>query len=248
MLINLAQATDNAATDNAVADTCSESGLSYYACERVLEWTNVKFLGSAADWIFGPLPSVLFILILAWIVSKVAQRVVTKVTDKIADVSDLKKLSELTPGGSQDESSDKTTQETQQEQAEHEEKERRRAEARAETIGWVLRSVVVALVWTFAVLMMLGELGINLGPLIAGAGIGGIALGFGAQTVVKDFLSGLFMIIEDQYGVGDVIDVGAAIGTVERVSLRSTIIRDSEGTVWHIPNSKIVRVANFSRS
>ena len=74
--------------------------------------------------------------------------------------------------------------------------------------------------------MILGELGINLGPLIAGAGIVGVAVGFGAQSVVKDFLSGMFMLVEDQYGVGDSIDVGLVSGTVERVTLRTTILRD----------------------
>ena len=83
--------------------------------------------------------------------------------------------------------------------------------------------------------------------MIAGAGIGGIALGFGAQSIVKDFLSGLFMLIEDQYGVGDVIDIGPATGTVEEVSLRSTTLRDVYGTVWHIPNGEILRVGNYSQ-
>ena len=96
-------------------------------------------------------------------------------------------------------------------------------------------------------MMILGQLDIDLGPLIAGAGIGGIALGFGAQSIVKDFLSGLFMLIEDQYGVGDVIDLGYATGTVEKVSLRSTTIRDVKGTVWHVPNGEISRVGNYSQ-
>ncbi|MBT5138800.1 MAG: mechanosensitive ion channel family protein, partial [Acidimicrobiaceae bacterium] len=73
------------------------------------------------------------------------------------------------------------------------------------------------------------------------------ALGFGAQSIVKDFLSGLFMLIEDQYGVGDVIDLGYATGTVEKVSLRSTTIRDVNGTVWHVPNGEIARVGNYSQ-
>ena len=95
--------------------------------------------------------------------------------------------------------------------------------------------------------MMLGQLDMDLAPLIAGAGIGGLALGFGAQSIVKDFLSGLFMLIEDQYGVGDIVDVGSALGTVEKVSLRSTTIRDVKGTVWHVPNGAISRVGNFSQ-
>ena len=94
---------------------------------------------------------------------------------------------------------------------------------------------------------MLGELGINLGPLLAGAGIAGIALGFGAQSLVKDCITGIFMLIEDQFGVGDVVDVGEASGVVEAVSLRSTRLRDVNGTVWHVPNGEILRVGNKSQ-
>lgn len=118
---------------------------------------------------------------------------------------------------------------------------------RARTIGVVLRSVVTAFVWGIAVLMSLGELGVELAPLLAGAGVAGIALGFGAQTLVRDFLSGLFMLFEDQYGVGDIVDVGPAQGMVEAVSLRTTRLRDLEGTVWHVPNGEITRVGNMSQ-
>ena len=96
-------------------------------------------------------------------------------------------------------------------------------------------------------MMLLGEFDINLGPLIAGAGIVGVAVGFGAQSLVRDLLSGIFMLIEDQYGVGDVIDVGDAIGTVESVGLRTTRIRDVRGTLWHVPNGEIRRVGNMSQ-
>ena len=96
--------------------------------------------------------------------------------------------------------------------------------------------------------MILSELGVNIAPIIASAGIIGIALGFGAQSLVKDFLSGIFMIFEDQYGVGDVVDVGEASGTVEAVSLRVTRLRDLNGTVWYVPNGEIVRVGNMSQN
>jgi small conductance mechanosensitive channel len=94
---------------------------------------------------------------------------------------------------------------------------------------------------------VLGELGLNLGPLIAGAGIAGVALGFGAQTLVRDFLAGIFMLVEDQFGVGDVVDVGGVSGVVEGVSLRVTRLRDVEGVVWHVPNGEIKRVGNKSQ-
>jgi moderate conductance mechanosensitive channel len=122
-----------------------------------------------------------------------------------------------------------------------------RASQRAETIGALLGSVATFVLWSVAALMVFGELGLELGPLLAGAGIVGIALGFGAQNLVRDFLSGIFMLIEDQFGVGDVITAGPATGTVEGVSLRTTRLRDVEGNVWHIPNGTIDFVANKSQ-
>ncbi|WP_246056498.1 mechanosensitive ion channel family protein [Cellulomonas cellasea] len=119
----------------------------------------------------------------------------------------------------------------------------RRAQ-RARTIGSVLRSTATIVVGTLAVLMVLDALGANIAPFIASAGIVGVALGFGAQSLVKDFLSGMFMLLEDQYGVGDVVDVGHATGTVEAVALRVTKIRDSSGTLWYVPNGTMVRVGN----
>ena len=122
-----------------------------------------------------------------------------------------------------------------------------RAASRARTIGQVLRGVSSALIYGMAILLVLGELGINLGPLLAGAGIAGVAVGFGAQSLVKDFLSGIFMLLEDQYGVGDIVDLGEASGTVESVTLRSTKLRDVNGTVWHVPNGEVRRVGNKSQ-
>ncbi|MCW2670270.1 MAG: MscS Mechanosensitive ion channel [Frankiales bacterium] len=123
--------------------------------------------------------------------------------------------------------------------------ERRRQ--RTETLGSVLRSIASATVGVIALAMVLGEIGLNLTPIVASAGIVGVAVGFGAQNLVKDFLSGMFMLLEDQYGVGDVIDAGAATGIVEAVTLRTTRLRDGEGTVWYIRNGEINRVGNKSQ-
>src|SRR5262249_17873131 len=98
-----------------------------------------------------------------------------------------------------------------------------------------------------AIVTVLEELGVNLAPLLAGAGIAGIALGFGAQSLVRDFVTGLFMLLEDQYGVGDVVDTGVATGTVEGVSLRTTRLRDANGVVWPVPNGVIARLGNMSQ-
>jgi moderate conductance mechanosensitive channel len=127
-----------------------------------------------------------------------------------------------------------------------------RAAARAQTMAQVLRSISTMLIWSIAAVTVLGEMGIELGPLIASAGIVGVALGFGAQSMVKDVISGFFMLVEDQYGVGDIVEVGAAgdvlaAGSIEAVSLRTTRIRDVNGTVWHVPNGTIERVGNKSQ-
>ena len=119
----------------------------------------------------------------------------------------------------------------------------RRAQ-RARTLGSVLRSTSTIVVGGIAFFLILAELGVNLAPFIASAGVIGVALGFGAQSLVKDFLTGLFMLLEDQYGVGDVVDVGPANGTVEAVTLRITKIRDSDGTLWYVPNGTMLRVGN----
>lgn len=119
----------------------------------------------------------------------------------------------------------------------------RRAQ-RARTIGSVLRSTASIVIGSIAAILVLDSLGINLAPFIASAGVVGVAVGFGAQSLVKDFLSGLFMLLEDQYGVGDVVDVGPATGTVEAVGLRVTKLRDGDGTLWYVPNGSMIRVGN----
>lgn len=121
-----------------------------------------------------------------------------------------------------------------------------RVEKRTATIGSMLRNLVAIVVWVVAVMTAMSTIGIPLGPLLASAGIGGIALAFGAQSLVKDVLSGLVMLIEDQYGVGDYVDTGDIAGTVEEVTLRITKVRDVAGTLWFIPNGQIVSLGNSS--
>jgi small conductance mechanosensitive channel len=123
--------------------------------------------------------------------------------------------------------------------------ERRRQ--RADTIGSVLRSGASIVILTIAFSTILGELGFDLAPVLASAGILGVAIGFGAQNLVKDFLNGIFMLLEDQYGVGDAIDAGEATGIVEAVALRTTRLRSVDGTVWHIRNGEISRIGNQSQ-
>jgi moderate conductance mechanosensitive channel len=120
---------------------------------------------------------------------------------------------------------------------------------RAKTMGTLLKSIVSGIIVAIVVTMMLAAVGLNIGPIIASAGIVGVALGFGSQTLVKDFLSGIFMIFEDQYGVGDVVDMGDGLsGTIEAVSLRVTRMRDTNGTVWYVRNGELYRVGNMSQN
>jgi small-conductance mechanosensitive channel len=123
---------------------------------------------------------------------------------------------------------------------------KRQAE-RARTIGTVFSSTFNAAVWIIAAGMVLGEFGFNLGPVLASAGVIGVALGLGAQTLVRDILSGIFMLIEDQYGVGDDVKVQEVEGKVERVGLRITQVRDYAGTLWYIRNGEILVVGNKSQ-
>lgn len=118
---------------------------------------------------------------------------------------------------------------------------------RAVTLGAVFRGLITGTVVVIATFAVLSTLGINVAALVAGASVAGVALGFGAQSLVKDFLAGSWMLIEDQFGVGDVIDTGFARGTVEGVSLRTVRVRDQEGTLWHVPNGSIERIGNFTQ-
>lgn len=117
---------------------------------------------------------------------------------------------------------------------------------RAKTLGSVLSNFITWSIYVIAVTMLLSELGVAVGALIAGAGILGAALGFGAQNIVRDLLSGLFIVFEDQYGIGDSVDLGEASGVVESVGLRITQLRDAKGTLWYVRNGEILRVGNMS--
>ena len=205
-----------------LAETCGQDPS--WVCQQILDATDGnEFLARTADFLLAKPLQILLILLGAWIVSRVLKRAIARFVNRLrAGESMFARLSD-------------------------DDMARARAAARAETISQVLRSVVTATIYGIAALLVLGEVGINLGPLLAGAGIAGVAIGFGAQSLVKDFLSGVFMIVEDQFGVGDVVDLGEASGTVEAVTLRSTRLRDVNGTVWHVPNGTIMRVANKSQ-
>jgi small-conductance mechanosensitive channel len=215
----------------AEADACGQDPGA--ACLWVFRATDSAVAAGAADWFITKPLKIALVLGLAILVYRIVARAISRFIEGLRSASvqrTLDSLHQTAPGAVVAPGPVNA-----------------RAVQRAETIGAVLRSIAKAVIGVLAGLMVLGEFGLQLGPLIAGAGIVGVALGFGAQSLVKDFLSGIFMLVEDQFGVGDIIDCGEASGLVEGVSLRTTRLRDVEGTVWHVPNGEIRRVGNKSQ-
>ncbi len=201
-------------------------------CERVFEWTGNEVLAKFANWLVDVPVRIALIVLIAVVANRLVRRAIRRLTDRIATDTQpdiergwIRKAPALIAPGTQSV----------------------RSAARAKTVGGLLRSLASIVIYTIAGMLILSELDINLGPLIASAGIAGVAVGFGAQSLVKDFISGIFMMIEDQYGVGDVVDLGDAVGTVEHITLRTTRLRDVNGAVWYVPNGQVLRVANKSR-
>ena len=211
-------------------------------CELVFDLTDSQRASGVADWLAGPPLRIVIILVGWWVISRVARRWVDRVVSRFAAENlATEKAAEARRGMFS------PLEDRANERLEEFKNRSERSRQRAATMGTVLRSAITLLIGVVAVLLILGELEIDLAPLLAGAGIAGIAFGFGAQSLVKDFLSGMFIVFEDQYGVGDNVDLGEASGQVERVSLRTTRIRDIEGTLWVVPNGEIRRVANHSQ-
>lgn len=200
-------------------------------CYQVFEVTHNEWLAASAGWLVAKPLKILLILLVSVVIRLLVRKLIDRLTvvphDKNvkmpALLRPLRAPGLLVPAPTE------------------------RRVQRAKTIGSVLKSVTSFVVFGLAFIQVLGELGINLGPIIASAGIVGVAFGFGAQNLVKDFLSGMFMMLEDQYGVGDVIDIGEASGVVESVGLRVTTLRDVKGTVWYVRNGEVQRVGNSSQ-
>ncbi|MEL7209231.1 MAG: mechanosensitive ion channel domain-containing protein, partial [Actinomycetota bacterium] len=211
----VAQADEVTTTD--VDVVCGNQGP---LCEALYEWSGNELLAEAVSFVVGAPLRIILIAVVALVLNRVARRGIRRITDRLGTVT-----------------------------AEHgdavvDERSVARAEERARTIGSLLRSLSTAVIYGGALVLMLESLGLGVITVIAGAGVLGLAIGFGAQSVVEDLLRGVFMLAEDQFGVGDRIDVGMVNGHVERVTLRTTVIRDSAGTLWHVPNSEIDHVAN----
>ena len=225
-----------AATDPAALEAACGENTGWF-CERVFEWTGSKRWAHAAEWFIAKPLSILLIVVGAGIVAMIVRRMISRSMDQLFAGSSEKKHSRK----------GKLRRRTSEVLLASEDTSVR-TQARLETLTAVFRSIGTAFVWFLALLFILEVLGISLGPLLATAGIVGVALGFGTQTMVRDFISGFFIVAEDQFGVGDTIDVGGgAKGVVERITLRATHIRDPEGTMWHVANGQIMKVANKSQ-
>jgi small conductance mechanosensitive channel len=220
-----------AVSDSPTTPSCQQAS---QICEFVYHYTKQTWLAESSYYLLVKPFTIILILLGALVVRFIIHRMINKLigTSREGGVTGLlMPLREKMPVSLQEATGLRS------------ERHRQRAEA----LGSVLRSVASVTIFAIAIMMILGELGVNLAPLIASAGVAGVAIGFGAQNLVKDFLAGLSMLLEDQYGVGDVVDVGDASGTVEAVGLRTTTIRDARGVLWYIRNGEIVRVGNKSQ-
>jgi len=205
-----------------------------FFCREVFDATEKRSLAEFADFVIGKPLTILAILAVAWIVNHLLKRSVKRTLRAMHSGVVRERIGAVrrrTPNALLE------TEVTSL-----------RAEQRITALTSVLRSILSFVIFLIAGFLILGEVGLELGPLLAGAGILGVALGFGAQSLVKDFLSGLFILVEDQFGVGDIVDLDQQTsGTVEAVSLRTTRLRAVDGTVWYVPNGDIRRVGNKSQ-
>lgn len=215
-----------------------------FICDWVFDLTGNERLAEILDWVVERPLKVVAILLVAYLLNRFVRRLIVEAEERMIHDRD-RRLGEREAAEVRD-GRFASLQHKALAKARDLAQSAERSKQRARTLGTVLQSVATMAIFGLAVLISLGELDISVGPLIAGAGIVGIALGFGAQAIVRDFLSGIFMLVEDQYGVGDVVDLGDAAGVVEEISLRTTRIRDLRGTVWYFPNGEIRRVANKS--
>ena len=202
-------------------------------CRYVERITGNDWLARASDWLIAKPAAILTLIVIGIVVRWVIHRAIDRLTRRAAEAT--------VPGVI-------ARGKVPQMFLEHAAAAAERRQQRAQTMGGLLKSITTGVVAAIVVFMVIAQLGYNIAPLIASAGILGVALGFGAQSLVKDFLSGIFMILEDQYGVGDVVDLQTASGTVEAVGLRVTRLRDVNGTVWYVRNGEILAVGNMSQN
>jgi small-conductance mechanosensitive channel len=218
----------------AADDECFEDP-SASVCSWVYRNTdNNATLARLANWLIDRPLQVVLVLLIAWLVAKIARRIILRSIPRFIEPRKdaAAKLSQYGVPVPQSFTAKATDS---------------RRRARVTSIARAAASTVTVIVWVIAFVLVLAIVDIKIGPLVAGAGIVSVALGFGAQSLVKDCIAGIFMLIEDQYGIGDIVDVGEATGTIESIALRTTVLRSADGTVWHVPNGVIQRVGNMSQ-
>jgi small-conductance mechanosensitive channel len=222
----------SAVTPPSAQDVCGQDP--GFFCREVFERTGDRALAELADRALGATLAAIVILLVAYVVNRLVGRTIRRGLRTLHSGAVHERIGSLR----------RRTPAARLEPTELS----LRAEQRVNALTSVLRSIATAVIFTIAGFLVVGEFGVNLAPLLAGAGIVGIALGFGAQSLVKDFLSGMFILVEDQFGVGDIVDLDQQTsGTVEAVSLRTTRLRAVDGTVWHVPNGDIRRIGNKSQ-
>src|SRR3954466_1984091 len=204
----------------------------YWLCQKLYDWFGLDWLAENARVLVATPARILLVIVLAAVARAVVHRAVRRLTDRTSTGAVPTILRPLRNRVAQRDAGEHIVE---------------RRTQRAEAIGSVLRSFASFVILSIAVVLVLGELGINLAPIVASAGVVGVALGFGAQNLIKDFIAGIGIILEDQYGVGDVVDLGEASGTVEAVGLRITRVRDGNGVVWYVRNGEVLRVGNKSQ-
>jgi small-conductance mechanosensitive channel len=221
-----------AASDDGLAGSVPDCA-DYWLCQQVYDWFGLDWLAENAQALIAKPAKILLIVVLATLVRYLAHRGIRRLTERTAtgSVPSILRGRRGRTAARGDALEQLAARRTQ----------------RAAAIGSALRSSASIVVLGIAVVLVLGELGINLAPILASAGVVGVALGFGAQNLVKDFIAGIGIILEDQYGVGDVVDLGEVSGTVEAVGLRITRLRDVNGVVWYARNGEILRVGNKSQ-
>ena len=215
-------------------DPCADDAT---ICNFVYSETDSTAAANVADWLVGKPMALIGLALLGLVIRWVLHRVIDRVVKRAETGMMPNRFSRAMTGGKVGTALNI-----------HESAGATRRVQRAQTMGTLLKSIVTGIILAVVGTMMLSEIGVNVAPIIASAGILGLAIGFGAQSLVSDFLSGIFMIFEDQYGVGDEVDLGEAVGTVEAVSLRVTRLRDVNGTVWYVRNGEILRVGNMSQN
>ncbi|SEO61991.1 mechanosensitive ion channel family protein [Trujillonella endophytica] len=220
-------------TDAPPAGVCGPR--THRVCEWVYEQTGGNAtLAAVADWLVGRPLAIAGVLLVGWVLRLAVRRLVHRGVHRMLAARPISAPSPAATAGGGAAGGVPT-------------RESARRGTRAEAVAAAVTSLLSALVWVLVLIAVLGILGVDLGPVIAGAGLLGIAVAFGAQSLIRDLLAGVFILLEDHFAIGDEVDLGEAVGTVEKMTFRETVLRDLDGTVWHVRNGLIDRVGNQSQ-